>query len=74
MLRSARGRIALILGVVMVALGAWLLASVLILGRPPVSSSRWLDVAFAAFFILRGGMNLASGRRTVRGPAPPTGG
>ena len=74
MLRSARGRIALVLGVLMVALGAWLLASVLILGRPPVTSSRWLDVAFASFFILRGGMNLSSGRRaTRRGAAPPNG-
>ena len=73
MLRTARGRIALVLGVLMVALGAWLVASVLVLGRPPVTSSKWLDVAFAAFFILRGAMNLSSGRRAARrATAPPT--
>lgn len=63
MLRSARGSIALVLGVVMVALGAWLLVSAFLLRRGPVTSSVWLDLAFALFFILRGGMNLRSGRR-----------
>jgi len=63
MLRSARGSIALVLGVIMVALGAWLLVSAFVLRRGPITSSVWLDLAFALFFILRGGMNLRSGRR-----------
>ena len=63
MLRSARGSIAFVLGVVMVALGAWLLVSAFLLRRGPVTSSIWLDLAFALFFILRGGMTLRSGRR-----------
>ena len=66
MLRSARGPIALVIGVVMVALGAWLLVSAFLLRRGPVTSSIWLDLAFALFFILRGGMNLRSGRRHTR--------
>jgi hypothetical protein len=70
MLRSARGRIALVLGVLMVALGAWLATSVFILGRDPVTRSRWLDAAFAAFFIVRGALNLGSGRRAVKSAAP----
>jgi len=68
MLRSARGPIALVIGVVMVALGAWLLVALFLMGRRPVTGRLWLDVAFALFFILRGGMNLSTGRRVVRRP------
>lgn len=50
-------------GALMVALGVGLLASTFLLRRPPVSRSAGLDAAFAAFFILRGVMNVRSARR-----------
>jgi hypothetical protein len=67
MLRNARGRIAMVLGVVMVALGAWLLVNAFVLRRPPVTGKPLLDAAFAFFFLLRGSMNV----RTARRPAMP---
>ena len=63
MLRSARGHVALVLGVIMVVLGGWLLIHTVILQRSPVSGQRWLDVGFAALFMLRGVMNVRSARR-----------
>lgn len=63
MLRSARGHVALVLGVIMVALGAWLLVNSVILRRPAVSGQLWLDAGFAALFVLRGVMNVRSARR-----------
>lgn len=62
MARSARYWMAIILGVVMVALGVFLALRPLT-GALPVSGSRVLDIAFAALFILRGGMNVRSARR-----------
>lgn len=71
MLRNARGPVALVLGLLMVALGAWLLAATFVLRRPAVSGRPLLDAAFAAFFLLRGLMNVRSARRAGRGSALP---
>lgn len=69
MLRTARGPLALVIGLVMVALGAWLLVATFVLGRPPVRGGPLLNVAFAAFFLLRGVMNVRSARRLARSPS-----
>ena len=56
----ARATTALVLGAVMVALGL-LIASRPLWVRPepqPLTTSFWLDYGFAAFFLLRGGMNV----------------
>jgi hypothetical protein len=61
--------VALGLGVVMMGLGAFVALRPLWAGPAPLSSSRWLDAAFAFFFLLRGWMNVRSALRTAR---PPT--
>lgn len=71
MLRNARGRIALVLGVVMVALGAWLLVSAFVLRRPSITGKPLLDAAFAFFFLLRGAMNVRMARRRPAMPVRP---
>lgn len=70
---SAGSRVSFVIGVVMIALGivvalAPLLAPAL-LHRPSVTPSRWLDVVFAFFFIVRGVMNvrMAQRQRTRQG-------
>jgi hypothetical protein len=49
----------------MVALGGWLLINAYVLRRPPLSGKPLLDAAFAFFFLLRGGMNVRTGRRLL---------
>lgn len=66
-----RRHIALVLGVVMIGIGAWLALRPLLAPGHPVSSSRGLDLAFALFFVLRGTMNVRSARRRPRTPAMP---
>jgi hypothetical protein len=53
----------IVLGVVMVLLGAYLALHPLWSGGRPVTSSVWFDMALAALFLLRGLMNLRSSRR-----------
>jgi hypothetical protein len=54
---TTRHAIGLTVGVVMLSIGIFLLARPLFVPGA-VTSSRWLDVAFAAFFLVRGGMNV----------------
>lgn len=72
MATTTRSLVALVLGVLMTGLGL-LLASRPLWGAAPLSGSRALDFVFAAFFILRGVMNLRTANRALRsgGPAPP---
>ena len=63
---TTRARIVIAIGVVMVALGAYIALRPLWAGPRPLSASRWLDMAFAAFFMLRGWMNVRTGRREKR--------
>lgn len=63
---TTRSRITLLVGVVMVLLGAFIALRPLWAGPQPLSASRWLDVGFAAFFLLRGGMNIQTARRHER--------
>ena len=62
-----RRPLALILGVLMTALGAYVALRPLLGSGRPVTSSRWLDMAFAALFLVRGAMHLRNARRAGRG-------
>jgi hypothetical protein len=60
----------LVLGWVMIALGAYVAVHPLWSHGRAVTTSLWLDMAFAALFLLRGVMNVRGVRR-VRNPAAP---
>ena len=47
-----------VIGVVMVALGLVLALRPLYRPGRPITTSPWLDIGFAAFFLFRGGWNL----------------
>jgi hypothetical protein len=53
----------IVLGIVMVLLGAYLALHPLWSRGRPVTQSIWFDMAFAALFLLRGAMNLRGRRR-----------
>ena len=53
----------LVLGVVMILLGAYVALHPLWSHGRPVTTSIWFDMAFAALFLLRGVMNVRSARR-----------
>ena len=61
-----RYKVVLVIGIAMMALGCYIALRPFWAGRTPMSSSRWIDMAFAAFFLIRGVMNL----RTARRPRP----
>ncbi len=61
---SGRARFVFGLGVAMILLGVWIAIRPLIPPSRPITSERWLDVAFAAFFLIRGGMNVRTALRT----------
>lgn len=70
---TPRSTFVLVLGVLMIALGLYVAVRPLVTPGPPLTGSRWLDIAFGAVFLLRGVMNVRSARRVVRpGPPPPT--
>jgi hypothetical protein len=71
MLKSVNSGLRTGLGVVMLVLGAFVFARLFISGMPPLTRSRLLDSAFAAFFILRGVMNLRLRRRSAGDHRPP---
>ena len=64
----SRARIVLGIGLVMMALGAFVALRPLWAGARPLTAARWLDVAFAFFFLLRGWLNVRSALRAPRGP------
>lgn len=49
------------IGLLMMVLGAIIGSRPLWAGPRPLTQSRWLDVAFALFFLVRGWMNVRSG-------------
>lgn len=63
---STRGRVLLVVGLIMMALGAFVALRPLWAGPRPLTAERWLDVAFAAFFLLRGWMNVRAALRAPR--------
>ena len=60
-----RYRVVLVIGIAMMALGAFIALRPFWAGPVPLSSSRWIDMAFAAFFLLRGLMNVQGARRAL---------
>ena len=60
----------LILGWVMIALGAYVAVHPLWSHGRPVTTSIWLDMAFAAVFLLRGFMNIRGFRRPAKADPP----
>ena len=60
----------MVLGWIMIALGAYVAVHPLWSHGQPVTTSIWLDMAFAAVFLLRGLMNLRSLRRTPKPQIP----
>jgi hypothetical protein len=63
--------VTLVLGLLMIALGLFLALRPLLAPGRPVTTSPWLDMAFALFFLVRGAMNVRGGRRSRGPPAPP---
>jgi len=51
-----------VLGVVLFALGAFVAVRPLWI-KTPLTGTRWLDMAFALVFMLRGAMNVRAARR-----------
>jgi hypothetical protein len=64
---NTSARIALIVGIVMMLMGAYIALHPLWAGPRPLSPSRLLDLVFAAFFLLRGWMNVRSALNRPRG-------
>jgi hypothetical protein len=60
----ARGMVTLVLGVAMLAIGAYVAARPLWTHNAVLTGARWLDMAFAIVFMLRGLINV----RTAMGP------
>jgi hypothetical protein len=58
--------IATVIGVVMILCGVAIIVKSAVTGRP-VTTSRFIDAAFAFFFFVRGWMQL----RAARAPRPP---
>ena len=58
----------LALGVLMIGLGSYVAIRPLLPGHRAITPSRWLDVVFAAFFIIRGAMHVRAAlrKRTAR--------
>lgn len=62
-LQGVRSRILLALGAILILVGVFVAVRPLIADGAPVTGSRLLDMAFAAFFLLRGVMNIRAARR-----------
>ena len=69
--RPALRTVTLVSGLLMIALGLFLAVRPLVAPGRPVTASRWLDMAFALFFLLRGALNVRSARRARAGATPP---
>ncbi len=68
-----RNRFILFLGAVQVAVGLFIALRPLVGSGAPLTSTRVLDMAFAAFFLIRGIMNLRVSMRALsRVSAPPS--
>ena len=61
---NVRWTLSLVLGVIMIGLGAYVAVRPLLPSHRVLTGSRWLDAAFALFFILRGWMNVRSALRS----------
>lgn len=62
-----RAKVVLAIGAVMMALGGYVALRPLWVGPRPLTASRWIDMAVAAFFLLRGWMNVRAALARRRG-------
>ena len=73
MASTVGSRFVLVLGVVLFLLGAFVALRLVVAPGRPLTGRLWLDLAFAALFLVRGAMNVraarAAGARS-RGPGP----
>ena len=73
-----RIKVILLLGVLQVGVGVFIATRPLIGAGSPLTSSRLLDMAFAAYFLIRGAMNLRNAfrahadARRAKVPPPPS--
>jgi hypothetical protein len=68
-MRRANTTIKLVLGVIMIVLGAIVALRPLYAPGRSLTGSPWMDMAFAVLFVLRGVMNVRSARRTASPPS-----
>ena len=61
---DVRWTLKVVLGVIMIGLGAYIAGRPLLQSHQALTGSRWFDAAFALFFLLRGWMNVRSALRT----------
>jgi len=61
---DVRRTLSLVLGVIMIGLGAFLAVRPMLPSHRALTGSRWFDAAFALFFLLRGWMNVRSALRS----------
>jgi hypothetical protein len=66
---QARALVLLVLGALMMALGAYVVGRLVATDGGALTGNRLLDGAFALFFLARGAMNVAAARR-LRRPGP----
>jgi hypothetical protein len=66
-----RSRFLLALGAILIAIGGYLAIRPLLGTGAPITSSRWLDAAFAVFFLIRGVMNVRAATRSPYRAARP---
>lgn len=70
---SPRRTLLLVLGAVMIGLALFIALRPLFLPGRPLTGQRWLDLAFAFFFFLRGAWNVRVATRPPAGPTVPPG-
>ena len=68
----ARRTLLLLLGAVMIGLALFIALRPLVAPGRPLTGQRWLDLAFAFFFFLRGAWNVRVATRPPAGPTGPT--
>jgi hypothetical protein len=61
-----RAIVLLVLGALMLALGAFVIGRLVVTGGA-LTGNKWIDGAFALFFLLRGAQNVAAAARLRRG-------
>ena len=66
MASTVGSRLAFILGVVMILLGIFVALRPLLVPGRPLTGRVWLDVAFAALFLIRGVMNVRAAQAAAR--------
>jgi uncharacterized membrane protein HdeD (DUF308 family) len=61
--RNSNSAIRLVLGIILFGLGLFVAVRPLFTHNAVLTNARWLDITFAAVFMLRGAMNIRSALR-----------